>query len=399
LIGDARGKRMATMPASSKGLEGVVVAETRMSHVDGSAGELIIGGYALEELAGRATYEEACHVLWRLAMDNVADLPSRAQLDALRQEMAAMRALPPLVHSMVRVAKNAPPMDTLRMSVAALSLDDPNPRDESIAANLRRAKSLTARVPTIIAAHDRARRGLDPIAPRADLPPAANFLYMLDGHDPDPHAARALDTYWTTVIDHGVNASTFTARVIASTQSDMVSAVTGAIGALKGPLHGGAPGPVLDMLIEIGSVDRAEGWIREQVAQDKRIMGFGHRVYKVRDPRADVLRRAVREMNAAGGGDRALFEMATQVEQIALRVLEELKPGRNLKTNVEFYTALVLQSIGLRPDQFSSMFAAGRVGGWTAHILEQLMSNRLIRPASEYVGRRGLKYVPIERRG
>jgi citrate synthase len=195
-----------------------------------------------------------------------------------------------------------------------------------------------------------------------------------------------------------MNASTFTARVIASTQSDMYSAVTGAIGALKGPLHGGAPGPVLDMLVEIGSIDRAEAWIRDQVARDKRIMGFGHRVYKVRDPRADVLSRAVQEMNKAGGGDKALFEMATQVEQIIVRVLEDLKPGRNLKTNVEFYTALVLQSVGLRPDQFSSIFAAGRVGGWTAHILEQLANNRLIRPASEYIGPRGLKYVPIEQR-
>ena len=386
---------------AARGLEGVVAAETRMSHVDGQAGELIIGGYALDEIAGRATFEEVCYVLWRLALDaaHKADLPSAAQLDAMRKEMAGMRVVPPLILSIVKSAKDAPPMDALRMCVAALSLDDPHPVDQSLPANFRRAKALTARLPTIVAAHDRARRGLDPIAPRSDLPPAANFLYMLGGGEPNPHAARALDTYWTTVIDHGMNASTFTARVIASTQSDMFSAVTGAIGALKGPLHGGAPGPVLDMLVEIGSVDRAEAWIRDQVARDKRIMGFGHRVYKVRDPRADVLSRAVREMNAAGGGDQALYDMATQVEQIVLRVLEELKPGRNLKTNVEFYTALVLQSVGLRPDQFSATFAAGRVGGWTAHILEQLANNRLIRPASEYVGPRGLKVVPIGQRG
>jgi citrate synthase len=385
-------------PTAPKGLEGVVAAETRMSHVDGQAGELIIGGYALEELAGRATYEEACYVLWHLALDNKADLPNAAQLDALRREMAALRPLPPFVLSIARAAKDAPPMDALRMCVAALSLDDPNPKDESLAANFRRARMLTARLPTVIAAHDRARRGLEPIAPRPDLIPAANFLYMLDGKEPDPHAARALDTYWTTVIDHGMNASTFTARVIASTNSDMVSAVTGAIGALKGPAHGGAPGPVLDMLIDIGTVDRAEPWVREQLAAGKRIMGFGHRVYKVRDPRADVLGRTVRELQAAGGGDRALYEMATQVEQIILRVLEEVKPGRNLKTNVEFYTAQVLQSIGLRPDQFVAMFAAGRIGGWTAHVLEQLANNRLIRPASQYIGPRGLKYVPIEQR-
>ncbi len=385
-------------PTSTKGLEGIVAAETRMSHVDGQAGELIIGGYALEELAGRATFEETCYVLWHLALENKADLPNRAQLDALHQEMAALRALPPMVLSIVKEAKHAPPMDVLRMAAAALSLDDPYPTDESLASNFRRAKTLTARAPVIIAAHDRARRGLDPIAPRPDLIPAANFLYMLDGKEPDPHAARALDTYWTTVIDHGMNASTFTARVIASTQSDMVSALTGAIGALKGPAHGGAPGPVLDMLLEMGTVDRAEPWVRDQLAAGKRIMGFGHRVYKVRDPRADVLGRAVQELNAAGGGDKALYEMATQVEQIILRVLEEVKPGRNLKTNVEFYTAQVLQSIGLRSNQFVAMFAAGRVGGWTAHILEQLANNRLIRPASEYVGPRGLKYVPIDQR-
>jgi citrate synthase len=385
-------------PAPAKGLEGVVAAETRMSLVDGQAGELIIGGYALGELAGRATFEEACYVLWHLALEGKADLPNRSQLDALRREMAALRPLPPFVQSIVETARDAPPMDALRMSVAALSLDDPDPKDESLPANLRRAKMLTARVPTIIAAHDRARRGLDPLAPRADLSPAANFLHMLGGQEPDPHAGRALDTYWTTVIDHGMNASTFTARVIASTQSDMVSAVAGAIGALKGPLHGGAPGPVLDMLVEIGTIDRAEAWVRRELAAGKRLMGFGHRIYKVRDPRADVLSRAVGEMNAAGGGDKALVEMATQAEQIILRVLEEVKPGRNLKTNVEFYTALVLQSVGLRPDQFSSMFAAGRVGGWTAHVLEQLANNRLIRPSSEYIGPRGLKYVPIERR-
>ena len=388
----------APTPAAVRGLEGIVAAETRMSHVDGQAGELIIGGYAVEEIAGRAMFEEVCYVLWHLALENKAALPNKAQLDALHQEMAALRALPSLVLSIVKNAKDAPPMDALRMAVAALSLDDPDPTDESLESNLRRAKTLTARAPVIIAAHDRARRGLDPIAPRPDLIPAANFLYMLDGQEPDPHAARALDTYWTTVIDHGMNASTFTARVIASTQSDMVSAVTGAIGALKGPAHGGAPGPVLDMLTEMGTVDRAEQWVRNELAQGRRIMGFGHRVYKVRDPRADVLGRAVQELNAAGGGDKALYEMATQVEQVILRVLEEVKPGRNLKTNVEFYTAQVLQSIGLRSDQFVAMFAAGRVGGWTAHILEQLTNNRLIRPASEYIGPRGLKYVPIDQR-
>jgi citrate synthase len=196
-----------------------------------------------------------------------------------------------------------------------------------------------------------------------------------------------------------MNASTFTARVIASTQSDMYSAVTGAIGALKGPLHGGAPGPVLDMLLDIKTIDRAEPWVREQLAAGKRIMGFGHRVYKVRDPRANVLRSAVEELGKSTSIDRELTELATGVEKIILRVLEEVKPGRQLNTNVEFYTALVLQSIGLTPDQFSSLFAAGRIAGWTAHVLEQQAENRLIRPASEYSGPTDLKFIPREQRG
>lgn len=390
---------MTTTPApKTKGLEGIVAAETKISKVDGQAGQLIIGGYALEELAGRATFEEVCYVLWHLALEDKADLPSKAQFDELHDEMAAMRSIPELVHTIIKEARKAPPMDALRMSVSALSLDDPNPTDESLETNLRRAKTLTARVPTIIAAHDRARRDLDPVDPRSDLAPAANFLYMLSGEEPDEHAAEALDTYWTTVIDHGMNASTFTARVIASTDSDMYSAVTGGIGALKGPAHGGAPGPVLDMLVDIGTLDRAEAWVRNELAEGKRMMGFGHRVYKVRDPRADVLGAAVKKMNAAGGGDKDLYDMATQVEQVILRILDEVKPGRKIKTNVEFYTALVLQSVGLKSDQFSSMFAAGRVGGWTAHILEQLSNNRLIRPSADYIGPHGLKYVPIEER-
>jgi len=213
------------------------------------------------------------------------------------------------------------------------------------------------------------------------------------GKEPDPIAARALDTYWVTVIDHGMNASTFTSRVIASTRSDMVSAVTGAIGALKGPLHGGAPGPVLDMLVEIGSADRAEAWVRNELAAGRRIMGFGHRVYKVRDPRAEVLRKVADEMSAAHLEDRKLFDLARAVEETILKVLEEVKPGRNLRTNVEFYTALVLQSLGLKPRSFVATFACGRIAGWCAHVIEQHAEDHLIRPQSEYVGPRDLHFA------
>ena len=370
---------------SSTGLEGVVAAQTRLSHVDGLAGELIIGGYELKELAGHVTFEEASHLLWRGA------LPGRDDLQQLQREIAAARALPEETLRILRAARNAAPIDALRMGCATLSLDLPNTDDISPAADLALAKMLTARFPTMVAAHLRIAAGQEPIAPRADLPLSSNFLYMAHGREPDPIAARALDTYWVTVIDHGMNASTFTARVIASTRSDMVSAVTGAVGALKGPLHGGAPGPVLDMLKHIGSPENAERWLKAELEAGRRIMGFGHRVYKVRDPRAEVLSRVAEEMSQAHLEDRRLFDTARQVEQTALRVLEEAKPGRNLRTNVEFYTALVLQSLGLPPRSFVAMFACGRVAGWCAHVIEQHGVDRLIRPQSEYIGPRGLQ--------
>lgn len=374
-----------TTPADPRGLDGVVAARTRLSHVDGLVGELIIGGYELKALAGRVSFEAAAHLLWCGA------LPSAEELGQLRRELAALRAVPDGTMQVVRTAAQAPPVDALRMACATLSLDLRAPDDISPAADLAAAKRLTARFPTIVAAHARITQGQEPIAPRGELSHAANFLYMLHGTEPDPIAARALDTYWVTVIDHGMNASTFAARVIASTRSDMVSAVTGAIGALKGPLHGGAPGPVLNMLVDIGSAERAEAWVRNELQAGRRIMGFGHRVYKVRDPRADVLSGVVDLMAKARLEDARLFALARSVEQTALKVLNEVKPGRNLRTNVEFYTALVLQSLGLTPRSFVAMFACGRVAGWCAHVIEQHAEDHLIRPQSEYVGPRGLR--------
>ena len=374
-----------TTPSTARGLDGVVAARTRLSHVDGLAGELIIAGYELKALAGRVSFEAAAHLLWCGA------LPSVAELGQLRRELAALRAVPDGTLRVVRTAAQAPPIDALRMACATLSLDLGAPDAISPSADLAAAKLLTARFPTIVAAHARISEGREPLAPRDDLSHAANFLYMLHGTEPDPIAARALDSYWVTVIDHGMNASTFAARVIASTRSDMVSAVTGAIGALKGPLHGGAPGPVLDMLVDIGSAERAEAWVRNELEAGRRIMGFGHRVYKVRDPRADVLSGVVAEMAKARLEDAKLFALARSVEQTALRVLNEVKPGRNLRTNVEFYTALVLQSLGLTPRAFVATFACGRVAGWCAHVIEQHAEDHLIRPQSEYVGPRGLR--------
>jgi citrate synthase len=375
----------SNVTGAPRGLEGVVAAQTRLSHVDGKNGVLIVAGYTIEELAGHVGFEAAAHLVWR------GRLPDRAELSKLSSEMAELRELPALTLEVIRGAATAPPIDALRMACATLSLGLADPNAITPEADFSAAMRLTACFPTVVAAHARIARKLEPIRPRKDLPLAANFLYMIHGREPDPSAARALDTYWVTVMDHGMNASTFTARVIASTRSDLVSAVTGALGALKGPLHGGAPGPVLDMLLEIGSADRAEQWMRSELAQGRRIMGFGHRVYKVRDPRAEVLSHVAERMGQAQLENRQLYDLALQVELTALRVLAEAKPGRNLRTNVEFYTALVLQALGLDPHQFVAMFACGRTAGWCAHVIEQHAQDHLIRPQSEYIGPVGLK--------
>jgi citrate synthase len=253
---------------------------------------------------------------------------------------------------------------------------------------------LTATFPTIIAAFDRIRKGQAPIPPRPDLSHAANYLYMLTGQVPSEQRERALDTYLVLTADHGLNASTFTARVIASTLSDMCSSIVGAIGALKGPLHGGAPALVLKMLQAIGTPENAESWLTNALDRGERIMGFGHRVYKTEDPRAKVLRRLAERTSEID-----FFRLATRVEDLALKLLHERKPERRLYTNVEFYSAAVMHGVGLPDDLFTPTFAASRVVGWTAHVLEQLQDNRLIRPASEYTGPWDVKFLPVDQRG
>jgi len=289
------------------------------------------------------------------------------------------------------------PMDALRFAVASISADDPNPSDESRDAGIERACRILGRVPVIVASYQRQRNGHRPLASRDDLGVAANYLYGLTSSVPPDAEVKGLNTYLCTVSDHGMNASTFTARVIASTASDMVSAVTGAIGALKGPLHGGAPGPALTMIEEIGTPDRAEAWMKDAIAKGKRIMGFGHRIYKVRDPRAEVLYAAAGEL-ADETDEREALALAKAVEEAGVKVLNEAKPGRNLNTNVEFYTALLLRELGLSSDLFSPTFAIGRTAGWLAHIMEQQAGGRIIRPQSEYVGPRDLRYVPVDER-
>jgi citrate synthase len=389
------------MTEIARGLEGVKFAQTRLSKVDGQAGQLTIGGYPLEALAPNASFEEVLFLLWN------DRLPDRAELGALERDLAARRALPMAASTVLReaAARRLPIMDGMRMGIDTIGLcsDEPHPAGQ---VDVGCAVALVAHMPTVAAAYWRLLHGLEPIDARPDLDHAANYLYMLNGREPHPEAARALETYLNTVIDHGMNASTFTARVITSTRSDIVSAIVGAIGALKGPLHGGAPGPALDMVFEIREraarsgesvAQEAEGWVRETMETGGRIMGFGHRVYKVRDPRADVLGQAAERMFSVTGESR-LYDDAREVEQVALRVLEELKPGRNLKTNVEFYTALVLHGIGLEVAMFTPTFAVGRVGGWTAHVLEQVRDDRLIRPDAEYVGATGRAWVPVDKR-
>lgn len=369
------------------GLEGVVAAKTRLSSVDGERGELVISGFPVEELAGRASFEEVLYLLWN------DELPDAKRLMELRRGLAARRTLPRATLEVLREAarEKSPAMEALLMACSTLSLDAP--KDE-----LREsALALVARFPVIVAAYWRLRLGEEPVEPDPELGHAANYLYMLSGEEPEEEQARALETYLNTAVDHGLNASTFTARVIVSTRSDLVSAVTGAVGALKGPLHGGAPGPALDMVFEIGEKERAEGYLREKLERGERLMGFGHRVYRVRDPRADVLASAAKRLYDTEA-DTELYELAMHVENVALRLLEEYKPGRSLKTNVEFYTALLLHGLGMPSELFAPTFAVSRVAGWTAHCLEQLESGRIVRPQSEYVGVKDRRWVPLEER-
>jgi citrate synthase len=385
---------MTSAPATGfvPGLEGIVAAETRLSSVDGQAGELIIAGFPVEELAGRATFEETVYLLWN------DRLPAAAELAAFRQSIADRSQLPQATLNLLRAAAQdkTPPMDALRMGASTLSLETSG-GGTGIEALKEDALVLLARFPIIVAAYWRLFNGQEPVAPRPDLGYAANYLYMLTGNIPTDDLARGMATYFNTVSEHELNASTFAARVIIATNSDMVSAITGAIGALKGPLHGGAPGPALDMVFDIQQQGDAEGYLRRKIEAGERFMGFGHRVYKVRDPRADVLSAAAEKMYRAGG-DMALYNLAREVEQIALRLLEEYKPGRNLKTNVEYFTALLLHGLGLPASLFTPTFAIGRVGGWSAHCLERAAENRLIRPQSVYVGPRDRAWTPLDRR-
>jgi len=364
----------------TEGLAGVVATSTRLSQVDGEGGRLTLAGYAVEDLAPRGSFEEVAYLLLH------GRLPEPSERVRFARDLAGRRALPRGVVAVLHeaAAAKAPPMDALRMAAALLSLGrDENPLED--------AMSAIASFPTIIGAYWRVCNGEAPVPVRSDLAHAAYYLHQLFGVEPSAERARALETYLNTVCDHGLNASTFAARVIVSTRSDLISAITGAIGALKGPLHGGAPGPALDMVFEIGTPERAEIVIRAKLDRGERLMGFGHRIYRVRDPRADVLAHAAEHFYTSDG-DRDLYDLARSVERTALRLLRERKPERRLDTNVEFYTALLLHGLGVPPELFTPTFAVGRVLGWSAHCLEQLRDGKLIRPQSVYVGPIDLLY-------
>jgi citrate synthase len=354
-----------------EGLEGIVAAATRLSRVDGAAGQLVIAGYPVGELAPRRSFEAVAYLLFN------DRLPSAEEERAFVRTVAGQSTLEPLTLSLLAQAAGAggAPIDALRLGAASLSIAAPSP------------ERLLGALPTIVASHARLARGLAPLTPDPEHSRAQSFLYLLRGRLPSVGEVRALDTYWNTVSDHGLNASTFTARVIASTGSDVGSAIEGALGALKGPLHGGAPGPALEALLELcaqgGDLTRStRAWAEAELRSGRRLMGFGHRVYRVRDPRADVLRTAAAEL--LQGSD--LLARAEEHEAAVLETLSRLKPGRRIATNVEFYTALLLHGLGFEPALFTPVFALGRVAGWLAHYAEQRAHGRLIRPEARYIG-------------
>ena len=370
------------MSAYVPGLEGVVASQTAISMVDGQNGRLVYQGYVIADLAEQMSFEEVAFLLWE------GRLPNRSELDALSLDLASHRT----VTQAANIALDALPVDTDPMDVlrSVVSVQGVEHRLEKPTIPL--AIHATASFPTILAMFHRRQVGLEPVKPRADLGHAANYLYMLNGKESSPDMVHALNTYLVLLADHGMNASTFTARVIASTESDLTSALVGAIGALKGPAHGGAPSAVLEQLEEIGAAPDAETFMRDMRRRKEKFMGFGHRVYRVYDPRAKILKAMCERMNPR------FFALASQVEEIALTILHEEHPERPQSTNVEFYSAGVLQAIGLPREFFTPTFGCARVTGWSAHVLEQAAHNRIIRPQSEYIGPEPRKPVPLAER-
>ena len=369
-----------------RGLKGVYFDRSRVCDIDGKAGELWYRGYSIHDLAERSTFEETCYLLLH------GELPKAAELARFRSELVAARALPPAIHELIRLVKHAHPMDVLRTAVSALAAFDPDVADNSPEAIRRKGVRLSSQVPMIVAAHEHIRNGRAPVPPDASLPHAANFLYMLKGARPSADAARLMDTDMILHAEHGANASSFTARVVAGTEANLHAAVTAAIAALSGPAHGGAAENVMKMAQEIGDPANAADYVKTKRSNREAIMGFGHRVYKAEDPRARHMRAGVEKLSVEMG--------QPQWFRILAALVEAMKPyaRHGVNVNVDFYAGVVYYLNGIAPDLFVPIFAVGRVPGWTVQVLEQMESNILIRPLTLYNGPEPRPYVPVEAR-
>ncbi|MDP9349762.1 MAG: citrate synthase [Gemmatimonadota bacterium] len=376
---------------SNAGLEGVSVGQTRLSWINGTEGELIYGGYDIDDLARNASFEEVCYLLWN------GDLPDQAQLDELKGQFSSQaRVAPEIMDLLRRFPHGADPMAALRTAVSALGMYDPAADDVSDAEVRRKAIVLTAQASTLTAAYARLRHGQEPVEPRDDLGFAANFLYMLNGEAANETRVRTMDVALVLHAEHGMNASTFSARVTAGTLADVYSAVTSAIGTLKGPSHGGANVEVMNMLREIDeSGQDAREWVLNALQSGRRVMGFGHRVYKATDPRAKILRELADQIMAEAGETRWLG-LSDRIRAVMAEEME--RRGKKIYPNVDFFSASVYTTLGIPEDLFTAVFAIARMPGWTAHLIEQYANNRLIRPTAEYVGPRNLTVKPISER-
>jgi citrate synthase len=368
-----------------KGLEGVLAAQSSICFIDGAAGRLTYRGIDIHVLAEHSTFEETAYFLL------FGHLPKQAELDAFTKQLQAEREVPTEIYTLLRtLPPTATPMEVLRTATSALSAYDPDGPDNSDEANVRKGIRLIARMTTLTTAYDRIRHGLEPVKPDPSLSMAESFLYGLTGEKPHPSSARVFDVCLILHADHELNASTFAARVIASTLSDMYAAITGAIGALAGSLHGGANQRVLEMLLEIGELDKVEAYVDNLFANKKKIMGFGHRVYRTMDPRATVLRKFAKQLGEDVGNTK-WYEMAERIEQLAFA-------RKKLYPNVDFFSAPVFYTLNIPVDLFTPIFACSRISGWVAHTLEQLRDNRLIRPLALYTGPEQAEYIPISER-
>ncbi len=376
---------MSTENIVAEGLKGVVIGKSDICFIDGKRGKLIYRGYDIHDLVKHSNFEEVVYLLW------YGKLPTKKNFDDLYKSLVINRALSKEAISLLKsFPKKATPMEVLRTAISTLSLTDRSADDTSFESNVKKAINLTAKTATIIAAFDRIRNGKEPIEPNPNLNHAANFLYMLTGKVPDEMISRFFDICLILHADHELNASTFAARVTSSTLSDLYSAITSAVGTLKGPLHGGANIEVMKMLTDMGTVDKAKEYVRTRLAERKRIMGFGHRVYKTEDPRATHLRRMSKEMGGKTG-ETKWYEMSRVIEDFMLN-------EKGMYPNVDFYSASAYYSMGIPIDLYTPIFALSRVSGWVAHVLEQYSNNALIRPVAEYVGPNDLTYVPIGKR-